>query len=229
MKIAFISDIHSSKPALEKVLEQLENIDEIYCLGDIVGYNPWPEECINLVRDNCRYAVQGNHDRTVRTPYHYSGNIMAYKGLEYAKEKLPNELIQWLSDLPKQRQVTIDGVTFLLVHSHPFNQGEYISPSDFNSLHRQLEENNDTKKYDFVLFGHTHIQHTKAYDNVTLINPGSVGQPRDGDKRAAYAVYDTEEDELKLRRVKYNIREVVERISKVGLPKKTGERLYEAY
>ena len=84
MRIRLISDIHGNLPALEAVLADISAVDSLICAGDIVGYNPWPAECVERVRDVSSIVVQGNHDRTLETPEKYSANEMARAGLEYA-------------------------------------------------------------------------------------------------------------------------------------------------
>ena len=216
MKVGLISDIHANLPALEAVLEDMPAVDRLVCAGDVVGYNPWPAECVELVREQCDIVVAGNHDRTVEYPVHYEANPMARAGLEFAKRELTDDQLEWLTDLSRRETV---GEDFLLVHDHPTIQDRYVYPAEFSNLRRYLDY------YDGVVLGHTHIQHTATIDDRLLINPGSVGQPRDGDKRAAYAVLNVSEPSVDLRRVEYEIDRVITAVEEVELPIKTATRL----
>lgn len=217
MKLGVISDIHSNKVALDAVLADMPRVDRIVCAGDIVGYNPWPAECVETVRDVAAEVVMGNHDRHFPTPSKYRSNHMARRGLEHTKEQLSDGQAEWVQELPRTVEVA-DG-SILMVHSHPKNVGEYVKPRDFPRMRRYLDD------YVGLILGHTHIQHEATIDGRLILNPGSVGQPRDGDSKAAYAVIDTAEMEAKLHRVEYDIREVKQAVNEAGLPEKTGNRL----
>lgn len=218
MAIGLISDIHGNLPALEAVLEDMPNVDTIVCAGDIVGYNPWPAECVELVRDVCDAVVIGNHDRTVRTPQRYRHHEMARAGLQCALENLSEDQLDWLTDLP--RRTTIEG-NFLLVHDHPEHQDKYVQPYQFPTVRSYLDE------YAGAILGHTHKQHQATVDNRLIVNPGSVGQPRDGDPDAAYAVLHPEDRTAELYRTVYDMDRVISRIKEAGLPADTGKRLPE--
>lgn len=219
MKIGLLSDIHANLPALEAVLTDMPPVDELVCAGDIVGYNPMPAACVDRIRADISATVQGNHDRNVETPERYVGNQMAQAGLEYAHSELSDEQRQWLLDLPSI--TTFGDGEYLLVHSHPENQGEYVYPDQFPELGVFLDE------YSGIVLGHTHIQHKANVNDSFVVNPGSVGQPRDGNSHAAYAVLDTETNDVDLRRTYYNIDRVHHKIVLEDLPSETGERLFE--
>jgi putative phosphoesterase len=219
MRIGLVSDIHANLPALEAVLDDMPAVDEIVCGGDVVGYNPWPRACLERIRELATVTVQGNHDRTVETPERYAANRMAEAGLEHAKAELSEEQRQWLAALP--RTETFGDDRYLLVHSHPERLGEYVYPEQFPELRPYVDE------YDGLVIGHTHIQHEARVDDRLILNPGGVGQPRDGDPRAAYAVLETETGDVDLRRVEYDVEYVYDEIVAAGLPERTGERLFE--
>jgi len=128
MKVGLISDIHANLPALETVLDDMPTVDRIVCAGDVIGYNPWPAECVERVREVAAMTVRGNHDRTVETPEKYRANRMAEAGLEHAKESLSDDQRAWLDSLP--RAETFTGDRYLLVHSHPAAEREdaYVYP-----------------------------------------------------------------------------------------------------
>jgi len=219
MRIGLISDVHGNLPALETVLSDMPDVDTIVCVGDVIGYNPWPAACVERVRDVASVTVQGNHDRTVRTPETYRGNQMAYAGLEYALEELSEDQLTWLDSLP--RKATVGDDRFMIVHDHPEIQDRYVMPHMFSSLWSYVEE------YDGLALGHTHVQHKEVDGGRVLVNPGSVGQPRDEDQRAAYAVLDTETVSVDLHRVNYDIDRVINKVEEVGLPKRVGTRLLD--
>lgn len=224
MQLGLISDIHGNKVALEAVLEDMPDVDKLVCAGDIVGYNPWPAECVEIVREHCDVFVQGNHDRNVETPSKYRSNEMAHAGLKIALDRLDDEQLAWLADLPPR--TTIDDSRILLAHSHPDPKklGTYVRPRDFARMRPVLRKQYDDDP-DGVVIGHTHIQHEARIDGKLVLNPGSVGQPRDGNPDAAYAVVDTDTLETTMERVEYDIGAVQREIEAVGLPDRTGARL----
>ncbi len=217
MEIAFISDIHSNLPALREVLDDIpDDIDKIVCTGDIIGYGPWPKECLNIVREKCDLTVQGNHDRQVNNPVVYSQNKGAYEGLKHALNTLSESEISWLQSLPEKRYLD----NYMIVHSHPVQTDLYVYPDDFKYMGKYIEN------CDGLIMGHTHKQHAEyTKENKLIINPGSVGQPRDGDSKAAYAILNTNTHKVQLNRVEYDIEKTINKIKEVGLPIKSGQRL----
>jgi len=221
MKVGLISDVHANLPALEAVLDDMPAVDRIVCAGDVIGYNSWPAECVERVREVAAKTVRGNHDRTVGTPERYRGNRMAEAGLEHAKASLSDDQRAWLDGLP--RAETFAGDRYLLVHSHPAAEREdaYVYPEEFPTLDRHMGER------DGIVLGHTHVQGKRAVADGVVVNPGSVGQPRDGDPDAGYAVLDTQTGEVDLRRVAYDVDRVSEAVADAGLPERTAARLYK--
>jgi predicted phosphodiesterase len=221
MRIGLISDVHANLPALEAVLDDMPSVDAIVCAGDVVGYNPWPRACLERVREVASTVVQGNHDRAVDTPRRYAHNEMAAAGLAHAKAELSDEQIEYLLDLPPR--TTIADGAYRLVHSHPDPDklGSYVRPRDFPRLRPYLDDNAG------IVLGHTHVQHAAEIDGRLIVNPGSVGQPRDGDPEAAYAVLDTDAEDVALRRVRYDVNRVIDRVEASDLPDMTGTRLLD--
>ena len=217
MRVGVLSDIHGNRVALETVLSDMPPVDALACAGDVVGYNPWPAECVDAVRDREIPTVMGNHDRAVASGTAFRFNSMAAAGVEHAREALDDAAIEWLSDLPDERLVA-DG-RMKLVHGHPDDPDRYTYPEDYGP--RLLGDE------DVLVTGHTHVQGHEAYDEGIVMNPGSVGQPRDGDPRAAYAVVDLAEMRVDERRVEYDVDEVVAAVKAAGLPERIGARLYE--
>ncbi len=243
MRVLVISDIHANYTALEAVLKDAGEVDEIWCLGDLVGYGPDPNAVVEEVRQMKNLTcLLGNHDVAVigRIPFEaFNGD--ARRTLEYHEKVLSADNMDFLRALPQNLKVREDAS---LVHGSPRDSvWEYI----LNSLSARLNFDHFTTPWCMV--GHSHLQcmfrHNAENDRVSLepirpgevvnlkprliMNPGSVGQPRDRDPRAAYAIYDTEAKTWEPRRVKYNIEDVQKRIREAKLPEKHAIRLMEGW
>jgi diadenosine tetraphosphatase ApaH/serine/threonine PP2A family protein phosphatase len=232
MRYAILADIHANLTALKAVLDDIAKqgkVDEIWCLGDIVGYGPEPNECISLMKKLNVVCVAGNHD------YGAIGQIdltyfnpTAAEALEWTAQKLNPLDVRYLEELPK----TVEKGDFLLVHGSPSSPlFEYVistgsAERNFNFFHTR-----------YCLVGHTHIplafrQEGRSITSRALlpvagvalgeerviINPGAVGQPRDGDPRASYGIYDSEDGFFRLYRVEYDIRATQDKMVQAGLP-----------
>ncbi|MFC6874021.1 metallophosphoesterase family protein [Halobellus marinus] len=217
MQVAVISDIHSNKVAFDAVLDDLPDVDAVVCAGDVVGYNPWPAECVAAVRKREIPTVMGNHDRAVSSGTAFRFNSMAAAGVEHARDQLDDDAVAWLADLPDARTV-LDG-RLKLVHGHPDDPDRYTYPEEFSPS--MLDDE------DVLVMGHTHVQGHEIFDEGIVMNPGSVGQPRDSDPRAAYALVDLDDLSVEERRVGYDIDSVMEAVKEADLPDRIGERLYE--
>ncbi|NGM68679.1 metallophosphoesterase family protein [Natronolimnobius sp. AArcel1] len=218
MQVGLISDVHSNRVALEAVLEEMPAVDRLLCAGDVVGYNPWPADCVEELRERDVATVMGNHDAAVaaETPFRFNG--MARAGVEYAEDQLEDDHLEWLADLPTEH-LTCDG-RIKLVHGHPGDPDRYTRytyPREFSP--RLLDEE------DVLVLGHTHVQGVERFAEGIVVNPGSVGQPRDGDPRAGYAVVDLEAMTVDTYRVEYDIEAVQTAVSEAGLPERIGSRL----
>ncbi|WP_136688956.1 metallophosphoesterase family protein [Halorhabdus amylolytica] len=215
MKIAVISDVHSNKVALEAVAADMPAVDRVVSPGDVVGYGPWPGECLEWIRERDVPTVQGNHDRAVATGSYPGFNDLAAAGVEYARDRLSTEQREWLGDLPTERRL-FDG-RVKIVHGHPENPDHYTYPGEFGP--DMLGEE------DVLLLGHTHVQHHERYEEGIVCNPGSVGQPRDSDPGAAYAILDLDAMTVEQRRVEYDVGTVIDAVAETGLPRRIGTRL----
>ncbi|WP_135827321.1 metallophosphoesterase family protein [Halorussus halobius] len=215
MRIGVLSDVHSNRVAFEAVLDDLPELDALVCAGDVVGYNPWPAECVELIRERGIPTVMGNHDRAVASGTAFRFNSMAKAGVEHAEDTLSEAQREWLAGLPDERR-EFDG-RLKVVHGHPEDPDHYTMPGEFAPDLLGDE--------DVLVMGHTHIQHHEVYDEGVVLNPGSVGQPRDEDPRAAYAVVDLDDLAVEERRVEYDVGAVQEAVADAGLPRKVGERL----
>ena len=225
MRVGVISDVHANLVALDAVLADMPNVDALACAGDVVGYNPWPAECIDEIRTRGVPTVMGNHDRAVAMGTGFRGNGMADAGARHAIEILDDEEIEWLAGLSETRRC-FDG-HLRLVHGHPENPDRYTYPDEFSPA--MLE--NDAR---VTITGHTHVQGVREFEEGIVMNPGSVGQPRDGDPDAAFAVLDISDSDdaggtatidVETHRVSYDIDRVIDAVEDAGLPEKIGTRL----
>jgi putative phosphoesterase len=217
MQLGVISDIHGNRVALEAVLKSMPRVDRLVCAGDVVGYNPWPADCVATVRERDVPTVMGNHDRAVASGTVFRFNEAARAGVEYARDQLDDEAMAWLADLPDER-LLLDGKV-KLVHGHPDDPDRYTYPRDFAP--GLLDDE------DVLIMGHTHVQHHEVFAEGIVLNPGSVGQPRDGDPDAAYSVVDLDALTVDEYRVEYDIDRVADAIEDAGLPSRLGRRLYD--
>ena len=219
MLVGVLSDVHANRVALDAVLDDMPAVDALVNAGDVVGYNPWPAECVATVRERGMETIMGNHDRMVVGTGNFRGNGMAAAGVEHARERLTPEQRDWLASLPDERLLFDERVK--VVHGHPDDRDRYTRPHEFGPDLLGDE--------DVLVMGHTHIQHHKRYESGVVLNPGSVGQPRDDDPQAAYALLDLDDLSVDERRVAYDVERVVDAVAVAGLPKRTGARLREGY
>ena len=237
-----MSDLHANREALDAVVREASGrYDQAICCGDLVGYGADPNPVTEWVRDHCAVVVRGNHDRAS------SGlddlewfNPVARAAAVWTLENLSDGNAEYIRSLP-QGPILVDG--FQVVHGSPYDEDEYVlaaveAGQAFGYLESRL-----------AFFGHTHVQggfiwnhsrvETIARTSVRtdrqlmeidpqcayLVNPGSVGQPRDGDPRAAYAVYDSDAHMLTYYRAVYDVEKAQSRIREVGLPPILADRL----
>lgn len=215
MDVVVISDVHANLVALDAVLDDIDDSPPVVCAGDVVGYNPWSAACIQRLRERDVATISGNHDRMLTSGRNFGANPMAQAGIRHARDACSEDELAWLENLPIER-TEFDG-RLKLVHGHPDAPDRYTYPEDFGP-HLLGEE-------DVLVLGHTHVQHAETFDEGVVVNPGSVGQPRDRDPAAAYAVLDLDSLDVDLRRVEYDVDRVVDAIQEAGLPERTGERL----
>ncbi len=212
MRILLIADIHSNWPALSAINERF---DACLFLGDVVDYATDPVPCIDWVRKYATATVRGNHDHSVaqRVTVRPSGTFrsMAAAMRPHHFAVLNDEYLTWLARMPVTRHLILGEHRFLLVHATPRDpMDEYLSDSAEQWAQR-LEHVN----VDFVCVGHTHIPMHLRLEGTQVINPGSVGQPRDGDPRASYAVIDR--GQVEFRRVPYDIDRTIRHMRDSGI------------
>ncbi len=227
-RILLLSDIHANKVALKKVLEDARNIDKILCAGDIVDYNPWPLETIDLVKSHNIQSTMGNHDRDTALETTSGYNIYAETSCRWTHSQLSPDEQHYLLNLPKKLALNVEGVTLFICHGSPDDLvDEYVFPPPTTPL-SILEGYLRKTQTSIVALGHTHIPFIQSFPEGHVVNSGSVGQPRSGDPRASYIIVTVRNGEVKLehRLVKYEVDEVAAKIAEVGLPPFLAERLY---
>lgn len=254
-RLAIISDIHANYHALCEVMEDAlnrEHCNEVVCLGDVIGYNAYPGECLDYIRQLTTHVVKGNHEEEVIAPSSEKMNADARSAMDWTRAHLGSEQMLWISRLQYQRIVRPAGAppssTFTIVHSslsQPKNWGYIFNADDASSNFRQQfaalsfhghshvpkvfvwDGRHATEDYDaahaLVMNGYTEIclQPGLKY----CVNVGSVGQPRDGDPRACYGIYDTEASIVIIKRVPYDVAAAQQAIYNEGLPESLAERL----
>lgn len=225
MKLAFISDIHSNIHALSEVIKKIENLEvnEIFCCGDIVGYNSSPIECLDLVKDCSIKSVVGNHDlATLDEKLSWFDQTVA-AGIKHSIKNLENSHKKYLKSLPYELSFVRDGITFYICHGSPRDKlFEYIYPWFSNEVLSNISKIVDA---DYIITGHTHIQMEAEVGSQNFLNPGSVGQPRDGIPKSCFMVFDTNNLKVKWYRLNYDINAATKAIIRAGLPVVFAEKL----
>jgi len=250
VRLLLLSDIHANLEALEAVLDAAPDFDRVVNLGDVVGYGASPNQVIGLLKATEPVSVRGNHDRVCSILGPIEGfNPVAKAAAEWTRDQLSHANLDWLAELP-MGPVSLPkmaGVEF--AHGSPDNEDRYVTGERVAGEVLKLTE------AAVIFVGHTHMQgaftrlpqgvqpavpepmrsasrvhRTRLRlrpDSRYLINPGSVGQPRDRDRRAAFALYDTTAHEVRFYRVPYDIAGAQQRILAAGLPQMLAARLAE--
>lgn len=242
MKIVVLSDIHGNYDALSAVLGRIRDYDYLLVLGDLVDYGPEPERVIDALKSDA-LIVKGNHDHAVAFGVDCGCSEETHDVSVFTREKitlprLDKNQISFLSSLPSEMNLRAGDHSLKLVHGspnnplygyvYPWNMKEALCPgsSRVRLLQEKIEKRCDLS-WDFLLLGHTHHQFTSRLSSTLVMNPGSVGQPRDGDPRAAFALIEIDGDELRVshHRVKYDAEAVVRKIKELIEDKEVFEKL----
>jgi predicted phosphodiesterase len=241
MRLAIVSDIHGNLPAFEAALDAIERsgVDEVWCLGDVIGYGAQPDECTRLVSERCALSLVGNHDLAVLGDIEVSAfSPAAADAVKWTRDNAAAETMEFLRGLEAADQTR----EVALYHASPRDPvWEYVLWPD------QAEECMELQSTRVSLIGHSHValffvgpdgdaevrgSHAEGGTRLEigegrwLINPGSVGQPRDGDPRAAWLELDTDAWRVTYNRTEYEIDRAAEAITAAGLPKHLAARLY---
>jgi putative phosphoesterase len=223
-EFAFISDVHSNLEALEAVLADAGAVG-VYCLGDVVGYGASPNEVVDLLKEKGVVAVLGNHDLTALTGEPTGFNSRAAVAAVWTSRRLSEDNKRFLSQLPKNREVSLAGVDAYLTHGSPDdNLWEYVFPATHSDIFDYYLKRLSVR---VIALGHTHVPFSWSDTTGSVFNPGSVGQPRDGDPRASYAVVSVDGDRVAVehRRVEYDVQTSARKIIDAGLPEVLAKRL----
>lgn len=226
MRVAIISDIHGNLPALDAVLADVsrQQVDGMYCLGDLVGYAPFPNEVTARIRDAGIPTIMGNYDDGVGFDRDECGcayreadeRERGQRSLEWTKAHVTVENKAFLRSLQPKLQFEADGKRVLLVHGSPRKMNEYLFEDRPISSFERIAASSDA---DVIVFGHTHKPYTKLVDRVWFVNVGSVGKPKDGDWHACYAILDpTLGPPASFVRVPYDLQKTAQAIRASDLP-----------
>jgi putative phosphoesterase len=221
MRVGIVSDIHSNLFALEVVLERLERLSPeiIVCAGDVVGYGAHPNECCRMIAESSDHVIRGNHDAAALSEDISSMNPYAAAASVWTSERLDTASRSFLESLPSSSSIDKGGTRLSMFHGSDRDCGEYVYEEHVDSdMLRRCGGG-------FVVLGHTHIPFVRTFPEGTVVNPGAVGQPRDGDPRASFALLDTGTSVCDIIREEYPVREASEAILKAGLPMMLAMRL----
>ena len=224
MILLVISDVHGNYHALDSVIKKVK-YDAMACCGDIVVDYPFPQQCIRALKDSCAHICSGNNDYNVA----YDQKASDYISQKYAHlakdldrntdltlELIGDDAKNYLRELPRECRFVLDGVSFYMNHTVPHLPLHHYL--DKNTPRSELAEYYQDIQADVIVTGHTHMPYIKNFRDKILVNPGSVGQSRDGDPRASFATFDTATGRIELKRLEYDITETSEYLKKLNFP-----------
>ena len=236
MTYALLSDVHANLPALESVLADLDarkDVDAVYHLGDLVGYAPWPDEVVQLLKDRSIPGVAGNYDSTTATDYKHCGcryedarqEELSHLSYEWTRAHVSQETKRYLGSLPFRIDVRplgghVAGPRLVLLHGNAVLNTVYWTEDRSDRFCMQMAETVGAKAGDVIAFGHTHRSWHREVEGIHFANTGSVGRPKDGDPRAGYALVTMGGSTVDVRmvRVDYDIDRAAEGIRASELP-----------
>ena len=223
MRVAFLSDVHANLVALQAVLVELDRqgIERVFHAGDIVGYYPFPNETIQEFRRRGIVTILGNHDRAALNANAMGMNPMASIAARWTARHLDPDSITYLRALRPSLDVRIGAVRSSIFHGSPRDDDEYIYEME---AEEGLLEMCGSR---LLVLGHTHVPYVVTTSRGTIINPGSVGQPRDGDPRSCFIIYDSTKGVFEHQRITYDIKLVEAAVYRAGLPEELSDRLWQ--
>ena len=252
MRYALVSDIHANLPALEAVLRDIAHrpgVDSAYHLGDLVGYAPWPNETVELLRERGIAGIAGNYDSTVGTDYKHCGckyedpkqEEQSHRSFEWTKAHSSADTKAYLAGLPFRLDLRPlgghgSGPTVVLVHGTPTLNTVYWTEERSDDFCLKMARAAALKAGDVIAFGHTHKPWQRVVEGIQFVNTGSVGRPKDGDWRAGYVLLDVSANGARVEfvRVQYDVEKAARAIRESDLPPdfadylRTGGRLAAA-
>lgn len=243
MRYALISDIHANLPALEAVLADIgerRRVAGVYHLGDLVGYAPWPNEVVAVLRERAIPGVAGNYDSTTATDYEHCGckyedprqAELSHRSYEWTRANVSADTKRWLGALPFRIDLRplgghTSGPRLILVHGNPVLNTVYWTEDRSDEFCLQMAERLSARPGDLVAFGHTHKPWHRTVDSIHFVNTGSVGRPKDGDWRAGYVLVELNEEyaAVEFVRVNYDLERATSGIRESTLPDQFAEYL----
>ena len=220
MNIGVISDIHSNLFYFKEVLQDInnKNLDAIYCLGDLVGYYDRPNEVIDLLRENQIICIKGNHDKYFINELSFDKDRDVFYRIGKQRQQVSQDNTDYLKSLPDCLDVEILDKRFFMTHSMPSDTETYLN--DANQLDREF-----LKDFDYYLYGHTHRCNVQYHYGTCLLNPGSVGQPRDYNASPSYAVIDLSREIISTHRVPVDTEAYITKIGELNLDERVVNNL----
>jgi predicted phosphodiesterase len=243
MRYALLSDIHANLPALEAVLDDVasrEGVDAVHHLGDLVGYAPWPDETVALLRERGVTGIAGNYDSTVATGYKHCGcryedprqEELSHLSYGWTRAHLTPETKAHLGTLPFRMDLHphgghTSGPRLVLVHGTPVLNTVYWTEDRPDDFCLKMAKAAGARAGDVLCFGHTHVPWHREVEGIWFVNTGSVGRPKDGDWRAGYILLEMEEGQVRpeLVRVEYDLERAMRGIRESELPDDFAEYL----
>ena len=244
MRIALLGDIHANLPALEAVLGDIDarsDVDTVLHVGDLVGYGPWPNETIAVIWERRILGVAGNYDSTVATDHEHCGcryenphqEELSHRSYEWTLSQVWAETKRFLASLPFRLDLRpfgghASGPQLIVVHGAPTRNTLYLDADRQDDFLATMARKAAAREGDLLAFGHTHIPWRREVEGVHLLNVGSVGKPKDGDWRAAYALLEFPDEgspHSKIIRVEYDLDRTTATIRESGLPGEFAELL----
>jgi putative phosphoesterase len=235
MPAAVITDIHGNLPALEAALARIDElgIERIYCGGDLVGYGPHPNEVCALIGERQIPTIYGNYDYAIARDLDDCGcayitqhdRDLGQQSVAWTLEHTDQASKDFMRELPFDLHFELGDQRIHLVHGSPRKVNEYLFEDKPPRLYERLA---GAERADTLVFGHTHKPWINEYGGVLFVNCGSVGKPKDGDPRGAFAVLDLDEDggiSVRIERVEYDAERVAREVAAAGLPAEYGEKL----
>jgi predicted phosphodiesterase len=242
-RYALLSDVHANLPAMEAVLRDIRTRGEltgIYHLGDLVGYAPWPNEVVAMIRDAAIAGVVGNYDSTVATHYKHCGckyedprqEALSHESYAWTLANTSDESKRFLGGLPFRIDLRplgghVAGPTIRLVHGNHALNTVYVTEDRSDEFLSSMARHMGSREGDVVCFGHTHKPWHRVVEGIHFVNTGSVGRPKDGDARAGYVLLDVSENSIDIEfvRVAYDVEAAARAILASTLPDEFAEYL----
>jgi putative phosphoesterase len=235
--LAVITDIHGNLPALEAALARIDElgIERVVCGGDLVGYGPHPNEVVALIAEREIPTIYGNYDYAIARDLEDCGcayitphdRELGQQSVDWTLEHTDRQSKDWMRDLPFDLHLTVGRTAVHLVHGSPRKVNEYLFEDKPASLYERLAK---AESGNVLAFGHTHKPWVREHGGVLFVNCGSVGKPKDGDPRGAFAVLRAAGDgvDVTIERVAYDAEAVARGVAAVGLPAEFADKLVAA-